>query len=541
MKTSLAVFFVLHFKKGFGIVGIDKGSIKKKVVDDVDLRYHYLFWKIAHYLVEFKHYRILNLSPNQDEIWLENTGVKEANVIRLVLKDLDWGNWVKRDMELTSVNGEKIRKSLGKRQLQVKNIYVSTFPPVDSGPELFQEPMNNQKTTVRPLLLHGDHSVETLRHDPFFSEGEWDLPKEVMEANVEWVKSMAMTASSKQIQKERQLFEKGKPFFTYFFIALQLIMFFILELNGGSKNPQTLIEFGAKYNPLMIEGEWWRLVTPIFLHIGILHLLMNTLALFYLGTAVEKMFGRIRFIFIYMISGITGSLASFLFTSNLSAGASGAIFGCFGALLYFGVLYPKIFFRTMGTNIIAVILLNLVLGFTIPGIDNAGHIGGLIGGFLAAGIVSLPNALRPLRQLLFLVGSIVLIGVLVSRGTGTDPTSWDVDTVNGVAQEKISNQQWEEAEKILLPVVEEGSPNAQTYFYLSYSEIKLNKLAPAKDHLKAAIDENEQFHEAHYNLALILIDSGERKEALIHAKKAYELNRQDKKYEKLYKELQENT
>ncbi|MCA1063390.1 rhomboid family intramembrane serine protease [Rossellomorea sp. AcN35-11] len=492
-------------------------------------------------MVEHKHYRILNLSSNQDEIWLENTGVKEANVIRVILKDLDWGNWVKRDMELVSINGEKIRKSLGKRKLHVKNIYVSTFPPVDAEPDLFQKPLNYQKTTVQPLLLNGDQGAEWLKGDPFFNEGEWEIPPEVMDANVEWIKSMTMTSSSRQIQKERALFEKGKPFFTYFFIAFQMIMFFILELNGGSKNPQTLIEFGAKYNPLMIEGEWWRLVTPIFLHIGILHLFMNTLALFYLGTAVEKMFGRIRFIIIYMVSGVAGSLASFLFTSNLSAGASGAIFGCFGALLYFGVLYPKIFFRTMGTNIIAVILLNLVLGFTIPGIDNAGHIGGLIGGFLAAGIVSMPNVLRPLRQFLFLLGSTLLTGILVWWGIGTDPASWDVDTVNGVAQEKISNQQWEEVEDILIPVIKEGSPNAETYFYLSYAEIKLNKPEQAKGHLEAAISENEGFHEAHYNLALILIDSGDMKEAFVHAKKAYELNRQEEKYEKLYHELKERS
>ncbi|TMU86030.1 rhomboid family intramembrane serine protease [Bacillus sp. BHET2] len=507
----------------------------------MDLRYHYLFWKIAHHLVENKHYRILNLSPEQDEIWLENTGIKEWDIIRLVRKDLDWGNWVKRDLELTSVNGEKIRKSLKKRQLKVRSIYISTYPPVDSDPELFYESVTRQKMTIQPTLLHGDESVETLRNDPFFNEGKWELPPEVLASNVDWVKNMTMTASSKHLQKERQLFERGKPFFTYFFIALQLIMFFILELNGGSKNSQTLIQFGAKYNPLMIEGEWWRLVTPIFLHIGFIHLLMNTLALYYLGTAVEKMFGRIRFVLIYMLSGMTGTLASFLFTSNLSAGASGAIFGCFGALLYFGVLYPRVFFRTMGTNIIAVILLNLVLGFTISGIDNAGHIGGLIGGFLAAGIVSLPKAFQPLRQLLFLVVSIVLIGGLVWNGVGTDSTSWDVDTVNGVAQEKISNEQWKEAEEILTPVVEEGEPNAQTYFYLSYAEIKQNNLAGAREHLVQAIKEDGQFHEAHYNLALILLDAKEREEALIHAKKAYELNRREEKYEKLYKELQGNS
>ncbi|OXS63102.1 hypothetical protein B1B00_06235 [Bacillus sp. DSM 27956] len=504
----------------------------------MDLRYHYLFWKVAHYLVEYKHYRILNISPDQDEIWLENSGMKEGNIVRIVRKDLDWGNWVKRDLELTSMNGEKIRKTLRKRQLHIKNLYISTFPPVDGDPGLFLDPVNRHKTTIQPILLDGDESVEKLKAHPLFHDGEWVLPTEVLEANVDWIKNMTMTSSSKQIQKERQLFERGKPFFTYLFIAVQVIMFLILEMNGGSKEPETLIQFGAKYNPLMIEGEWWRLVTPIFLHIGLLHLLMNTLALYYLGMAVEKMFGRLRFVLIYMLSGVAGTLASFLFTSNLSAGASGAIFGCFGALLYFGVLHPNVFFRTMGTNIIAVILLNLVLGFSLPGIDNAGHIGGLIGGFLAAGIVSLPNAIRPVRQLLFLLGSILLTGTLVWNGIGGDSSSWDVDTANGVAQEKISNQEWKEAEDILSPVVEEGSPDAQTYFYLSYAEIKQNKLAPAKKHLKAALEEDDRFHEAHYNLALILIDSGEREEALLHAKKAYELNRQDKNYKKLYKELQ---
>ncbi|MDX8341826.1 rhomboid family intramembrane serine protease [Rossellomorea sp. YZS02] len=506
----------------------------------MDLRYHYLFWKAAHHLVEYKEYRILNLSQNQDEIWLENSRVKEANIIRIVKRDLDWGNWVKRDLEMTTVNGEKIRKSLGKRQLTIKNLYISTYPPVDGDPDLLRVPVEHRKTKVQPMLLHGEKSVEMLKGDPLFNEGEWELPPEILEANVDWIKNMTLTSSKRQVQKERQLFERGKPFFTYFFIAVQVIMFLILELNGGSKDPETLIEYGAKYNPLMIEGEWWRLVTPIFLHIGLLHLLMNTLALYYLGMAVEKMFGRTRFVVIYLLSGVTGTLASFLFTSNLSAGASGAIFGCFGALLYFGVLHPSTFFRTMGPNIIGVILLNLALGFSLPGIDNAGHLGGLIGGFLVAGIVSLPHNVRPLKQISFLVGSLLLIGILVWQGIVTDSATWDVDTVNGVAQEKISNGNWEEAEKLLIPVVEEGSPNAQTFFYLSYAEIKQNKLAAAEKHLMAAIEEDESFHEAHYNLALILIDSGKKEEALLHAKKAYELNRQDGNYEKLYKELQGN-
>jgi rhomboid protease GluP len=512
-----------------------------KVVDVVNLKYHYLFWKMALFLIEKKQFRILDLSADHDEIWFETTALKEPDVIRLRLKDLEWGSWVERDIEQTAQNAERIRRKRHKRQLKMKNVYISTYPPVDKEEEIFAELFTDVgKSIVDSSLIDEAAGRETLTSDPLFSGGEWELPPEVLEANVEWVKGRALNASTRQMKQERQLFEKGKPFFTYLFIAVQLIMFAVLEMNGGSQNPQTLIEYGAKYNPLIIEGEWWRLVTPIFLHIGLLHLLMNTLALYYLGAAVEKIYGRSRFVFVYMASGITGSFASYLFTSNLSAGASGAIFGCFGALLYFGVLYPKIFFRTMGTNIIAVILLNLAFGFTIPGIDNAGHLGGLAGGFLAAGIVSVPGLFRPFRQLLILTAAVVLIGMMYMNDQRAAPSEWDIHNVNGVAQEKITDGEWTEAEGLLNEVIERGSPNAETYFYLSFAEIKLGKADAAKEHLMNAIEERHDFHEAHYNLALLLIDSGEHEAALSHAREAYDINSQEDKYKNLVNELEGN-
>ncbi|QWC24990.1 rhomboid family intramembrane serine protease [Bacillus haikouensis] len=493
---------------------------------------------MALYLIEQKHYRILNLSQEQDEIWFESTVLKDPDVIRLRLKDLDWGSWLERDIEQTVRNADMIRKKLRKRNMKMKNIYITTYPPVDGAEGMITDDSHVGKAAVESILIDESTGKETLKQDTLFSDGDWELPPEVLEANVEWMRRSAVNASAKQAKRDRELFEKRKPFFTYLFIAVQLIMFAILEMNGGSQDPQTLIKYGAKYNPLIIEGEWWRLITPIFLHIGLLHLLMNTLALYYLGIAVERIYGRIRFVFIYMLSGIAGSFASYLFTSNLSAGASGAIFGCFGALLYFGVLYPKIFFRTMGFNIIAVIILNLAFGFTVPGIDNAGHLGGLAGGFLAAGIVSVPGNRRIFRQFLILSATVILIGVFYAGDRQSAPSEWDINTVNGVAQEKIADEEWSEAEELLNEVIETGTPNAETYFYLSYAEIKLGKTDTAKDHLRSAIEKRDDFHEAHYNLALILIDSDDREEALKQARKAYSLNKNEKKYKKLVDELE---
>jgi rhomboid protease GluP len=215
-----------------------------------------------------------------------------------------------------------------------------------------------------------------------------------------------------QQEREKQLFEYGKPVFTYIFIVLQVAVFLLMEWSGGSTNPDVLIRYGAKFNPLIQEGEWWRFFTPIFLHVGFLHLLMNTLALYYLGTAVERLYGSWRFFCIYMIAGFFGTLGSFLFTSSLSAGASGAIFGLFGALLYLGTVYRRLFFQTIGMNIISLIIINLLFGILVPGIDNAGHIGGLIGGYLAAGIVHLPNHVAWKRQ----VRSLVVTAVIVAAG-----------------------------------------------------------------------------------------------------------------------------
>lgn len=101
-------------------------------------------------------------------------------------------------------------------------------------------------------------------------------------------------------------------------------------------------------------------------------------------------------------------VSKFLFTPSISAGASGAIFGLFGALLYFGTVYRHLFFRTMGMNVISLIVVNLLFGLLVPGIDNAGHIGGLVGGFLAAGAVHLPKRVAWGRQMKALVVAALL-------------------------------------------------------------------------------------------------------------------------------------
>lgn len=155
----------------------------------------------------------------------------------------------------------------------------------------------------------------------------------------------------------------------------------------GPETTRVLVDFGAKVNGCIVEGQNWRLFAAMFIHIGVFHLLFNLYALYAFGPLVEGYFGHLRFTAIYLLAGLFGSLASFAFSPAISAGASGAIFGLIGAVTVYFLKYNQNFGRrgrAMLQNMAFIIVINLVFGFVGRGIDNWGHIGGLIGGFVVA-------------------------------------------------------------------------------------------------------------------------------------------------------------
>lgn len=155
---------------------------------------------------------------------------------------------------------------------------------------------------------------------------------------------------------------------------------------SNSEDANVLIAFGAKYNPAIVGGQYWRLITPIFLHANILHISLNMLNFILLGLITERIFGHLRFGLIYLLTGTISILASFIFApQEVSVGASGAIFGLVGAYSAF-ILVHRQAFRYNGILALAwlilVIGINLGLGFVIPNVDNYAHVGGLLSGCL---------------------------------------------------------------------------------------------------------------------------------------------------------------
>ncbi len=204
----------------------------------------------------------------------------------------------------------------------------------------------------------------------------------------------------------------SRPYiFTVVFLAANVCVFLLMWSSSGldgdalwEPHPAVLLAYGAKLNFLINAGQWWRFVTPVFIHIGLAHLLVNMYGLWMIGPYVEQLYGSAKFVVLWVCTGIAGVVASylsvrpgmavgplgrFLFSAGdgPSAGASGALFGLVGVLFVFGIKFrrelPEGFKRAFGTGLLPVIVLNLFIGYLGSGfIDNAAHLGGLLSGAL---------------------------------------------------------------------------------------------------------------------------------------------------------------
>jgi membrane associated rhomboid family serine protease len=180
----------------------------------------------------------------------------------------------------------------------------------------------------------------------------------------------------------RSLSQYG-PFVTFALIGINVGVFLLELLLGGQINGtgNWIYENGALFGPLVGDGDWWRLITAAFLHYGFLHLGMNMLVLWFIGPPLEAYFGHWRYALVYVVSGLAGSAGALIVTPNaVVVGASGAIFGIMGAALVLEARRIYVF----GGQAMGLVVINLAIGFVIPGISIGGHIGGLIGGAACA-------------------------------------------------------------------------------------------------------------------------------------------------------------
>ena len=259
--------------------------------------------------------------------------------------------------------------------------------------------------------------------------------------------------------------ESGKPVVTWVLIGINGLIWLGLEGAGGSEDPDVLLDFGALYGPLIANGEYWRIFTAMFLHVGLMHLVVNSFGLLIFGNMVERVYGHLRFGIIYVLAGLAGSVASYLMNSiAIGAGASGAIFGVLGAFAAYLTARRGLLGEMGRQSLVGVLVLaaiQLAHGFATPGIDNWAHMGGLVTGF-AVGLAFAPhykvwtdpvgtvrrvadtNSAIKQWWVLPVVALVLLAGIRLGAATLADNPLSHVVRAEGHMQEGDYNQAFEE-------------------------------------------------------------------------------------------------
>lgn len=343
--------------------------------------------KLMHYFITEKNYNPVILQGAKNEIWLENLN-SDYKIIRIVSNYIHNNEQLNFDLYRSSTIIKKIKKQTFSFSMNTLSIFINLGDNVDE--EKIRPSKEMDFVGIKDIdeLNKCDNVIKAFPNiikDTKFDEEGVNLYMKITDDIAH--------KNEENGKRAEEIFAIRKPYVTYALLAINILLFIIMVFVSGDGiygfQTETLVKFGGNVKSLVLNGEYWRLIASAFLHDGFLHLICNMYALYVLGIQLENFFGKTRFAIIYLFSAITGNLLSLVFADPnvVSIGASGAIFGLFGSLLYFGYYYRVYLGTVLRTQIVPVILINLLFGIVTPGIDNAAHIGGLIGGvFISMGI-----------------------------------------------------------------------------------------------------------------------------------------------------------
>ena len=321
------------------------------------------------------------------------------------------------------------------------------------------------------------------------------------------------------------------PRLTWALLGINIVMFLVETVVGGSTNHETLVRLGAKVNALIVMGQYWRLITPMFLHIGLGHIVVNSYALFVIGPEVESLYGYGRFLVMYVLAGIAGNVMSYAFTPGLSAGASTALFGLIGAqLVFYYRQRDKLgaFGQQRMMNLIGIIAINVMLGFSIGGVDNFGHLGGFIGGVVLGwllcpmyeveygwdGLARVQDRNSLQRELpgvfLFVVLLMVAAGAITLR-TANQP---EVRLEQGL--EVFRGGDYAAALPLLEKAARELPDDAQAHYLLAATYFNLSRYDQAAPAFEKALELIPGMADAHFYLAASYLQLDRRADAVTH-------------------------
>lgn len=361
-----------------------------------------LVMKFLHYFITEKNYNPVIVHGIQNEIWLENMD-SEFRIVRIVMGYI-------HNQEQLNFDNYKVNRLV--RQIKLKTFtlkmkVMTLYLDVNEDVELASTKINYPVRIKNEASLKNSEVISSYFPDMvdklrFTEEGA--LLYEKINADI-------LKKNLNDSEKINDLFSKKKPVVTNLLIlVITLVMIATYVFGKGSMDIATLYLFGG----LVKDGSPIRLLTSIFLHIGLLHFLMNVWALKLLGDQTENFYGHLKTFIIFIYSGIVGNLLSVILmgSNTISAGASGAIFGFMGAILYFAINQRTYMGEALRREILPVIIINILFGFVLTGVNMYAHVGGLIGGMLIATALGIKHKSSRFEKINGWIAATILVIVL---------------------------------------------------------------------------------------------------------------------------------
>jgi rhomboid protease GluP len=360
-----------------------------------------LVMRLVHYFVTQCNYTPIVVNGVKNEIWLENID-GPYRIIRIN------SNYIHNEEQYNFDNFKmkNIITQIKKKTLSLKINALNIFLDING---------NIKLTDSKNILAIKANDEHDIKQNEQISEAFPDLKDKLNDdaKGIDLIINVTNDINKKTAEENKKYEDTFKPkkiVITYILIGICILVYLMSLLYPN------LTLLLANNKSLVQSGQWYRLITCAFVHANFVHLLCNMYSLYIIGNQLESYMGKLKYLIIYLVSALTGSLLSIVFSTGYSIGASGAIFGLLGSLLYFGYHYRLYLSSVIKTQIIPLIILNLSLGFMIPGIDNMAHIGGLIGGYLTTMTVGVPNKSSASERINGLIVLILLIIFLIYMG-----------------------------------------------------------------------------------------------------------------------------
>ncbi|MGV2990874.1 rhomboid family intramembrane serine protease [Staphylococcus epidermidis] len=473
-----------------------------------------LYWKALYYWIRYLNYNVIYRDKEDDEIWLSH---KRKHSIVVFRKDVTSTQEIRFDKSKIMERPEEIQQFIGYIPESYEFYYFTDK-------ELSKENLNEEKPIkLKFKIISNEQSLNSLPIN--FLLLKMLINNEDKRTYLHYKRKVL---TQNLVDKHMQRFTP----ITYTLILINIVIWLCMILYLNRFSDVKLLEVGGLVHFNVVHGEWYRLISSMFLHFNFEHILMNMLSLFIFGKIVESIIGSWRMLIIYIISGLYGNFVSLSFnTTTISVGASGAIFGLIGSIFVIMYLSKNFNKKMIGQLLIALVVL-IVFSLFMSNINIMAHLGGFISGVLITLIGYYFKTQRSLFWSFLIVFLLIFIILQIRIFTINEDNIYDK-----LIRDEMIKGNYSEAKNVVKQTLNNNYADDETYYLSGLITATKSSQAEAVSEWERGLRKFPNSGVLNYELAIANRSLSDDKKALKYIKKAVAINPNNKKYVNLKKEL----